>query len=90
MCFSSQKAICCLVDQFEYCLLIGYIKTPAVLKRQRFEDSENKETKPRVSKFQYVDVDDNKEGQSLDEYEDKDEREELGYVPLPFVIPPPP
>ncbi len=32
----------------------------------------------------------NKEGQSLDKYEGKGKGEDVRYVPLPFVTPPPP
>ncbi len=71
--FCSQRAVRYLIDQFQYCLLIGCIKTAAVLKRQRFEDSESDETEPRVSKRQRVDVYDNEEGQGLDKYESEGE-----------------
>ncbi len=88
MSFSSQRALRYLVDQFQYCLLIGCIKTAAVLKCQRFEDSKSKEIEPRVSKRQHVGVHDNEERLSLDEYEG--EGEDVRYVPLPFVAPPSP
>ncbi len=48
--FSNKRAVRYFIDQFQYCLLIGYIKTTAVLKSQRFEDSESEETEPKVSK----------------------------------------
>ncbi len=60
----------------------------AVLKRQRFEDNKSEETEPRVSKRQRVGMHDDEKGLSLDKYED--EGEDVGYVPLPFVAPPPP
>lgn len=44
----------------------------------------------KVSKCQRVDVYDNEKGQNLDEYKDKDEREDIRYVSLPFVTFPPP
>ncbi len=50
MSFSTQRAVHYLVDQFQYCLLIGYIKTVAVLKCQQFEDSKNEKMELRVSK----------------------------------------
>ena len=42
---------------------------------------------PRVSKCQRVIMDNNEEGQSLGKYEDKNERRDVRYVPLPFVAP---
>ncbi len=88
MSFSSQIAVRYLVDQIQYCLLIGCIKMAALLKRQQFEDSKSEETEPRVSKRQRMSVHDDEEGLSLDEYEG--EGEDVGYVPLPFVAPPSP
>ena len=67
MSFSDQQAVRCLGDQFQYCLLIGYIKT-VVLKRQQFEDSESDATEPRALKRPCMDVHDNEEGQSSNEY----------------------
>lgn len=63
MSFASERAVRCLGDQFQYCWLTGCIKTPAVLKRQRFEDSESDATEPRASKRPRVDEHDNEEGQ---------------------------
>ena len=77
MSFFSQQAVRCLGDQFQYCLLIGCIKT-AKLKRQRFGDSESDTTEPRASKCLRVDVHDNEEGKGSDEYHSKGNR----YVPL--------
>ncbi len=90
MSFSSQKAVRYLVDQFQYSLLIGCIKTAAVLKRQQFEDSESEEREPKVSKRQRLGVYNDEERQSLDEYEGEGEGEDVGYVLLPFVAPPSP
>ncbi len=30
---------------------------------------------------------DNKEGQSLDKYKDRNKNEDVGYVPIPFIAP---
>ena len=79
MSFASERAIHCLSDQFQYYWLIGYIKTPAMLKRQRFKDSKSDARKGRASKRPRVDEHDNKEGQRSDKYQDKSAR----YVPLP-------
>ena len=78
MSFSSQRAIRCLGDLFQYCLLIGCIKT-AALKRQQFEDSESDAIEPRASKRPRVDAHNNKKWQGLDEYQGKGGR----YIPLP-------
>ncbi len=59
-----------------------------MFKRQQFEDSKSEETEPRISKRQRVNVYDDKEGLSLDEYEG--EGEDIGYIPLLFVALPPP
>lgn len=67
------------MDQFNVWLLIVCLKKPAVLKRQRFDDSESKETAPK--KRQQFDVRNNKEGQSLDENESKVKGNR--YIPLP-------
>ncbi len=88
MSFSSQRAVRYLVDQFQYSLLIGCIKTAAMLKCQRFEDGESEKRKPRASKRQRLGVHDDEEGQSLDKYKGEGEGEDVGYVPLPFVAPP--
>ncbi len=90
MSFTSQRAVRYLVDKFQYSLLIGCIKTAAVLKCQRFGDSENEERELRVSKRQRLGVHDDEEVQSLDEYEGKGEGEDVGYVPFPFLAPPTP
>ncbi len=63
------------------------MKTAAVLKHQRFEDSGSNVTGLRVSKRQRLDARDNEEGEDLDEFESEGEREDIGYIPLPFVAP---
>ena len=60
MSFASQQAVCCLGNQFQYCLLIVCIKTKA-LNCQQLEDSESDATKPKELKRQYLDPDKNKE-----------------------------
>lgn len=46
------------------------MKTLAILKCQRFKDSEGDKTKPRVSKlYRYVDIHNNKKGQDSNESE---------------------
>lgn len=50
--FSSQRVIQYLVDQFQYCLLIKYIKVPTILKHEQFEDSKGIKTELGISKFQ--------------------------------------
>ena len=61
MSFSGKRAVCSLVDQFRYYLLIGRIKISAVLKRQRFEDCKSDKTESSVLKRQWLDVYDKKE-----------------------------
>ncbi len=68
-------------------MLIGCIKTAAVLKRQQFKDSGSEETEPRGSKRQRLDVCEDEEGEGLDEFEGEGEKENIGYIPLPFVAP---
>ena len=87
MSFSSKRVVCYLVNQFYYYLLIGYMKTSAVLKRQGFEDSENDETKSSISKRQRLDVYYNEEGQGLDKYESKGK--DKRYVLFSFIAPSP-
>ncbi len=64
------------------------MKTVAVLKRQRFENSRSNMTEPRGSKRQRLDVRDDEEGEGLDEFESEGEKEDIGYILLPFVAPP--
>ncbi len=78
MSFYSQKAIYYFVDQFQYYLLIGYIKTAVVLKHQQFKDNESEEMGLRVSKRQCAGIYDNEKGQNLDKYEGKGEGEDIG------------
>ena len=61
------------------------IKTPALHKRQRFDDNKKEET--ALKKCQWFDKCDNEEGQSLDknESEVKDNR----YILLPLLALPP-
>lgn len=87
MSFSSQRDVRYLVDQFHYWLLIRCMKTPALLKRQRFEESGSDETEPKGLKRQRLDERDDEEGNSLDE--DEGEIEGARYVPPPFVPLPP-
>ena len=60
------------------------IKTPAVLKRQQFEESGGNRTEPKRSKRQRLDERDNKEGYSLDE--DEGEIEGVRYTPFPSIL----
>ena len=84
MSFSSQRDVRYLVDQFHYWLLIRCMKTPALLKRQRFEESGSDETEPKRLKRQRLDERDDEEGNSLDE--DEGEIEGARYVLFPFVL----
>ena len=63
------------------------MKTPVLLKRQRFKESRSDETKPKGPKRQRLDERDNEEGNSLDE--DEGEIKGAKYVPPPFVPLPP-
>lgn len=58
--FSSQRAGCCLSNQFQYCLLIMCIKIVA-FKHQQFKDSEKDVIKPKASKPPRIDTHDNEE-----------------------------
>ena len=80
MSFSSQRAVCYFINQFNNWLLIVGIKTPAVFKQQRFDNSESEEIAPIVYKHQQFDKHDNEEKQSLDE--DKGDGDEDRYVLL--------
>ncbi len=42
----------------------------------------------RGSKRQRLDLRDNKEGESLDKFEDEDEEEDIRYIPHLFIVPP--
>lgn len=80
MSFFSSRAICYLLDQFNVRLLIIFIKTPAMLKRQRFNDSESKKITSR--KRQQFNEHNNKKRQNLDK--NKSELEGDKYIPLPL------
>ena len=83
MSFSSQRDVRYLIDQFHYWLLIRCIKTPALLKRQRFEESGSDETEPKESKHQRLDEHDDEEGNNLDK--DEGEIEGARYILPPFI-----
>ena len=86
MSFSSQRAVCYLVDSAIPILIANWLyKTLAVLKRQRFKDSGSDKMEPRGSKQQRLDLHDNKEEENLDEFEGENKKEGIGYVPLPFI-----
>ena len=59
------------------------MKTRALLKRQRFEESGSDEMEPKGSKRQRLDERDNEEGNSLNE--DQGEIEGARYIPSSFV-----
>ncbi len=63
------------------------MKIVVVLKRQQFKDSGSDITESRDSKRQWLDARDDEEGEGLDEFEGEGEREDIGYVPLPFIAP---
>ena len=50
MSFSNQRTVYYLIDQFSNWLLIVGIKTQAVLKHQRFDNSDDEKTAPVVYK----------------------------------------
>lgn len=80
--FSSKRAVCYLVDQFHYYLLIEYIITLAMLKRQWFKDSESDEMQSSVSNRQQLDMHDDEEGQGLDKYKSEAEGERYVFFSL--------
>ena len=51
----------------------------------QFEDSGSDETEPRGSKCQQLDTRNNEEEESLDRFEDEDEKKNKGYVSLLFI-----
>ena len=63
------------------------MKTPELLKRQRFKESGSDETEPKESKRQRLYECDNEESNSLDK--DEGEIEFARYVSLPFIPLPP-
>ena len=71
--------------QFGYWLLIGYMKTLAVLKRQQFKNSESDKAKPRDSKYQWFYIYDNKMKKGLDEFQSKDKGKNIQYILFPFI-----
>ena len=83
MSFSNQRDVRYLVDQFYYWLLIRCIKTSAMLKRQRFEDSRSDKMEPKGSKRQRLDKRDNKERNGLDGDEGK--IMDVRYIPPLFI-----
>ncbi len=88
MSFSSQRAVCYFVDLAIPVLVANWVyKTPAMLKHQWFEDSGSDKWESKGSKRQRLDLCDDGEGESLDEFEGESEREDIGYVPLLFVAP---
>lgn len=74
MSFFSQRVVRYLINQFQYYLLFGYIKTAAVFKCQWFKYSKSEKTKPKVSKRQHICENGNKKGQSLDKYKYESEK----------------
>ncbi len=89
MSFSSQRAVCYLVDSTIPVLVANWVyKTPEMLKRQQFEDSGSNKTEPKSSKRQQLDSHDDEEGEGLDKFESEGEGKDIRYVPLPFVAPP--
>lgn len=78
--FSSKGVVYYLINQFNYYLLIIYIKKPVVLKCQQFEKNENNKTKSNKLKYQQLDMHNNKEGQSLNKYKDKGENKRYIYI----------
>ncbi len=64
------------------------MKTPAMLKRQRFKDSGSDKTEPRDSKRQWLNAHNDKEGEGLDEFEGEGEGKNIGYILFLFVAPP--
>ena len=89
MSFSSQKAVYYLVDLAILVLVANWLyKMLAVLKRQQFKDNESDKMEPSGSKRQQLDLRDDEEEESLNEFNDKDKGEGIGYVPLLFVTPP--
>ena len=67
--FSSQRAIYHLINYFNNWLLFIYIKIPAILKRQQFNNNEIEKTALIAYKYYRFDERDNKEGQNFDEDE---------------------
>ena len=86
MSFSSQKAVCYLIDSAIPVLVANWLyKMPAVLKRQQFKDGGSDEMDPRGSKCQRLDLRDNEEEEGLDKFESEGKEKNIGYVPLSFI-----
>ena len=86
MSFSSQRAVCYLVDLAILVLVTNWFyKMPTVLKHQQFEDNGSDEMELRDSKCQRLDLHNNEEEESLDKFEAEGEGEGIGYVPFLFV-----
>ena len=56
-----------------------------MLKRKQFEDSKNDKTELRGSKYQQLYIHDNEEEESLNKFESKNKREDIGYILLLFI-----
>ncbi len=41
---------------------------------------------PKDTKRQRLDMHEDEEGESLDKFENEGEKEDIGYIPLPFVV----
>ena len=86
--FFSQRDEYYLIDQFNYWFLMRCMKTPAILKRQRFKDSESNETKSSRSKCQHLNKRDNEKRNVFNK--DKDEIKGARYIPplfIPLLLP---
>ena len=89
MSFSSQKAICYLINLAIPVLVANWLyKTPAMLKCQQFKNSRSDKIEPRSSKCQQLDLRDNEEEESLDKFECESEEKSIEYVLLLFVASP--
>ena len=88
MSFSGQRAICYLVDSVIPVLVANWLyKMPAMLKRQRFEDSKIDKIESKSSKHQQLDLRNNEEEEGLDKFEDEGEEKGIRYISLLFVTP---
>ncbi len=84
MSFFNQRTIYYLIDQFNYLLLILCIKTPAMLKCQRFDNGDSKKRVPKVYNHPQIKKIDN-EKQDWDKYQGEAD----GYVLFPLALLPP-
>lgn len=81
--FSGPRAISYPIDHFNICLLIIYIKTLVLHKRQRFDDGKSKEM--ITKKHQQFDECDNKQEQGLNKNENKVKGNKyISFSPLAF------